>query len=178
LLGRVSRQRNRKACYAPDNTIPTLLRDAADYADPETTVSELFSNFELHPKTERYQVFQALSNSIGRASSAPVFLTLPTFVSTGQIFSYLSGHGRSSASNSASLAGYKRISEPRIKEQLKINTDEAIAVGVFGVPTFIAGGNLFWGDDATNMFLNYLRDTSLFEDSEMFELHPVRLTPA
>ena len=65
---------------------------------------------------------------------------------------------------------YKRISEPRIKEQLKINTDEAIAAGVFGVPTFVAGGNLFWGDDATNMFLNYLRDPPLFEDSEMLRI--------
>ena len=65
---------------------------------------------------------------------------------------------------------YKRISEPRIKEQLKEYTDEAIAAGVFGVPSFVAGGNLFWGDDATNMFLNYLRDPSLFEDSEMLRI--------
>jgi hypothetical protein len=33
---------------------------------------ELLSNFELHPKTERYQIFQALSNSIRSARSAPV----------------------------------------------------------------------------------------------------------
>jgi 2-hydroxychromene-2-carboxylate isomerase len=65
---------------------------------------------------------------------------------------------------------YKRISEPRIKEQLKVNTDEAIAAGVFGVPTFVAGGTLFWGDDATDMFLNYLRDPSLFEDGEMLRI--------
>jgi hypothetical protein len=34
------------------------------------------------------------SNSIGSARSAPVFLTLPTFLSTGQIFNHSSGHGR------------------------------------------------------------------------------------
>jgi 2-hydroxychromene-2-carboxylate isomerase len=62
---------------------------------------------------------------------------------------------------------YMRISQSRIKEQLKANTDEAIGAGVFGVPSFVADGNLFWGDDATNMFLHYLRDPSLFEDSEM-----------
>ena len=65
---------------------------------------------------------------------------------------------------------YERISEPRIKEQLRANTDEAIAAGVFGVPSFVANGYLFWGDDATNMFLNYLRDPSLFEDSEMLRI--------
>ena len=50
------------------------------------------------------------------------------------------------------------------------STDEAIAAGVFGVPSFVADGNLFWGDDATNMFLNYLRDPLLFEDSEMLRI--------
>ena len=83
------------------------------------------------------------------------------------IFHFIYGKGRN-LEDEASITelgtsmgiadAYKRISEPRIKEQLKINTDEAIAAGVFGVPTFVAGGTLFWGDDATNMFLNYLRD--------------------
>ena len=95
------------------------------------------------------------------------------------IFNFIYGEGRN-LEDEASITelgtsmgiadAYKRISEPRIKEQRKINTDEAIAAGVFGVPTFIAGGNLFWGDDATNMFLNYLRDPSLFEDSEMLRI--------
>jgi 2-hydroxychromene-2-carboxylate isomerase len=65
---------------------------------------------------------------------------------------------------------YNRISDTSVKEQLKANTDGAIAAGVFGVPTFVVDGNLFWGDDATNMFLNYLRDPALFEDSEMLRI--------
>jgi 2-hydroxychromene-2-carboxylate isomerase len=95
------------------------------------------------------------------------------------IFHFIYGEGRN-LEDEASITelgtslgiadAYKRISEPCIKEQLRINTDEAIAAGVFGVPTFVAGGNLFWGDDATNMFLNYLRDPSLFEDSEMLRI--------
>ncbi|HEX3944213.1 MAG TPA: 2-hydroxychromene-2-carboxylate isomerase [Rhizomicrobium sp.] len=95
------------------------------------------------------------------------------------IFNFIYGEGRN-LEDETSITGlgaslgirdaYRRISESRIKEQLKANTDEAIAAGVFGVPCFVAGGNLFWGDDATNMFLNYLREPSLFEDSEMLRI--------
>lgn len=61
----------------------------------------------------------------------------------------------------------RRISEPRFKEELKANTDAAIADGVFGVPTFIVEGELFWGDDATEMLLNFLNDRSLFDETDM-----------
>lgn len=33
------------------------------------------------------------------------------------------------------------------KQALREQTDEAFRLGIFGVPTFIAGGELFWGDD-------------------------------
>jgi 2-hydroxychromene-2-carboxylate isomerase len=41
-----------------------------------------------------------------------------------------------------------RASEPAIKQQLRDATDGAIAAGVFGVPTVLAGGELFWGCDS------------------------------
>jgi 2-hydroxychromene-2-carboxylate isomerase len=93
-----------------------------------------------------------------------------------RIFHFIYGEGRNLDDESsinalgASLGiadAYERITEAGIKQQLKANTDAAIAAGVFGVPTFVSGGNIFWGDDATNMFLNYLRDPGLFEESEM-----------
>jgi 2-hydroxychromene-2-carboxylate isomerase len=34
-----------------------------------------------------------------------------------------------------------------VKDALRSATDEALAFGVFGVPTVIVGGRLFWGDD-------------------------------
>lgn len=40
-----------------------------------------------------------------------------------------------------------RAQEPAAKAALRRQTDEAIAAGVFGVPTMIAGGELFWGYD-------------------------------
>ncbi|HEX3510909.1 MAG TPA: DsbA family protein [Solirubrobacteraceae bacterium] len=39
------------------------------------------------------------------------------------------------------------IGRQEIKDALREVTDEAISAGVFGVPTVIAGGSLFWGDD-------------------------------
>jgi 2-hydroxychromene-2-carboxylate isomerase len=40
-----------------------------------------------------------------------------------------------------------RAAEPGAKEALRRETSEAIARGVFGVPTMIAGPDLFWGND-------------------------------
>lgn len=37
--------------------------------------------------------------------------------------------------------------DPAVKAQLRANTDGALAVGVFGVPTVVVAGVVFWGDD-------------------------------
>jgi 2-hydroxychromene-2-carboxylate isomerase len=37
--------------------------------------------------------------------------------------------------------------DPAVKQQLKKNTEEAVARGVFGAPTFFVGGEMFWGQD-------------------------------
>ena len=41
----------------------------------------------------------------------------------------------------------ERIGSPEIKERLRANTEEALDAGVFGVPTFVWEGELFWGHD-------------------------------
>jgi 2-hydroxychromene-2-carboxylate isomerase len=38
-------------------------------------------------------------------------------------------------------------STPDIKESLRTRNDEAVALGVFGVPTVTVGEQLFWGED-------------------------------
>ena len=50
------------------------------------------------------------------------------------------------------------LSQPQVKQALLDNTNEAIAHGVFGVPTLIIDGELFWGHDAVEMFCDYLND--------------------
>lgn len=39
------------------------------------------------------------------------------------------------------------LSDPAVKQDLRSVNDEALAAGVFGVPTVLVGGELFWGDD-------------------------------
>jgi len=36
---------------------------------------------------------------------------------------------------------------PEAKERLRANTTEAIALGIFGAPSFVIGSELFWGHD-------------------------------
>jgi len=49
-----------------------------------------------------------------------------------------------------------RVGEPDVKARLHANTDAAIARGVYGVPTFDVSGELFWGDDALPMMLDFI----------------------
>jgi 2-hydroxychromene-2-carboxylate isomerase len=51
-----------------------------------------------------------------------------------------------------------------VKAQLKAHTDEALALDVFGVPTFAVDGKLFWGLDALPLLKAYLSGDSWFND--------------
>jgi 2-hydroxychromene-2-carboxylate isomerase len=92
------------------------------------------------------------------------------------IFAHIWEHGRAADSADA-LAPVARelgiadaaaaIAEPSVKQQLAANGADAIALQIFGVPTLVIDGQLFWGNDATSMALAYLHDPQLFEDDEM-----------
>jgi 2-hydroxychromene-2-carboxylate isomerase len=60
-----------------------------------------------------------------------------------------------------------RIESAEVKSALRRNTDEAIARGVFGVPTLAIGEELFWGVDATAMAAEYVAAGCSFADPEM-----------
>jgi 2-hydroxychromene-2-carboxylate isomerase len=60
----------------------------------------------------------------------------------------------------------RRIATPEVKDELRRNTDEAIARGVFGVPTLAIGDMLFWGADATEMARDYVAAGCRFTDPE------------
>ena len=60
-----------------------------------------------------------------------------------------------------------RISAPEVKDELRRNTDEAIARGVFGVPTLALGHELFWGVDATAMEIDYALAGCRYDDPEI-----------
>jgi 2-hydroxychromene-2-carboxylate isomerase len=56
------------------------------------------------------------------------------------------------------------------KASLRANTAEAIAAGVFGVPTLAIGDALFWGNDAHGFAVAALQDPALLDDGEMRRL--------
>lgn len=49
-----------------------------------------------------------------------------------------------------------------VKQQLRINGENAIAANVFGVPTAVVDNRCFWGMDSTDMLLAYLRGDPFF----------------
>ena len=79
-------------------------------------------------------------------------------------------HGGAEAGDAARLQGLTRQLSPQrapdsdeVKAQLKANTDEAIARGVFGVPTFAVDDKLFWGLDALPMLASCLSGDPWFD---------------
>jgi len=72
------------------------------------------------------------------------------------------------------------LSEPRVKERLRANTDWAIGRGVFGVPTLVVGEEFFWGHDAMDMALDYVADPQAFNSPDMRSLEalPIGLARA
>ena len=49
-----------------------------------------------------------------------------------------------------------------VKARLRRNTDEALALGLFGVPSMVAGGRVFWGLDALPMLRESLDGAAWF----------------
>ena len=58
------------------------------------------------------------------------------------------------------------IARDEVKRELQANGEEAIRLGVFGVPTLKVRDELFWGNDATGLALAYARDPAIL-DAEM-----------
>lgn len=58
------------------------------------------------------------------------------------------------------------IARTNVKDTLRANTDAALAAGVYGVPTFALGAELYWGSDATAMIEDRLADPGVFDTAE------------
>jgi len=61
----------------------------------------------------------------------------------------------------------RRLAETAVKDELRANTDLAIQSGVFGVPSFAIGEQVFWGSDALDFAAAYLTDPGILDDAEM-----------
>jgi 2-hydroxychromene-2-carboxylate isomerase len=60
-----------------------------------------------------------------------------------------------------------RLGDQAIKDALRQETEQAIARGVFGVPTLIVDEELFWGADAMDFVEAYLADPGIVATAEM-----------
>ncbi len=60
-----------------------------------------------------------------------------------------------------------RLGDQAIKDALRRETEQAIARGVFGVPTLIVDEELFWGADAMDFVEAYLADPGIVATAEM-----------
>ncbi len=102
-----------------------------------------------------------------------------TRAAVGTIFDYVWGEGGDvhGATGLAALGARlgvddvaALIADREVKQGLRSNTEQAIAAGVYGVPTFVVDGELFWGFDVTDMLLDYLADPAFMRDPEMQRL--------
>jgi 2-hydroxychromene-2-carboxylate isomerase len=66
--------------------------------------------------------------------------------------------------------GKEELESAEVKNALRNNTESAIQRGVFGVPTFDADGELFWGADSIEFLKAFLKDSSVVKNQEMQRL--------
>ncbi len=67
------------------------------------------------------------------------------------------------AALTAQLAPQRAVDGDDVKSQLKMHSDEALAQGIFGVPTLVVDGKAFWGLDALPMLRDYLSGHDWFQ---------------
>ncbi|TFH29878.1 MAG: 2-hydroxychromene-2-carboxylate isomerase [Myxococcales bacterium] len=67
-----------------------------------------------------------------------------------------------------------RIQEPEVKKGLLDASHEAIQLGVFGVPTMIVDGELFWGNDSFPHLARYLAGKDTVRPAELERWSAVR----
>lgn len=59
------------------------------------------------------------------------------------------------------------LREPALKSTLRMQTEAAAALGVFGVPTLVLDGEVFWGVDGVDLAQAYLDDPDVLTTAEM-----------
>lgn len=59
------------------------------------------------------------------------------------------------------------LKDPSVKQALLDNGEQAIEKGVFGVPSAVVGGEVFWGVDGFEFLLDYLADPGVIATQAM-----------
>jgi 2-hydroxychromene-2-carboxylate isomerase len=74
----------------------------------------------------------------------------------------------------ARLQPQRAAGDPAVKQELKDQTEKAIALGIFGVPTVAVDGQNFWGADALPMLASYLKADPWFSGPQWADAQRVR----
>lgn len=86
-----------------------------------------------------------------------------------------SSHSREEISRSVGVIdGDAVIAQQWVKDELRENVHHAVAAGVFGVPTVVLDGLLFWGEDSLPMLRAYLENPNLFASGDMRRLETIK----
>jgi len=83
---------------------------------------------------------------------------------------WMSGENAADPDRFAKLCAELGVPAERLmeaKDQLRQNTEEAAARGVFGVPSFVVDGEVFWGADSIEFVRAFLRDDAVLRNAEM-----------
>ena len=58
----------------------------------------------------------------------------------------------------------ERLSDARVKDELRENTERAAQSGVFGVPSLSVDDEVFWGSDAVEFAAAYLKNPGILDE--------------
>ena len=72
--------------------------------------------------------------------------------------------------------GPEQLADQQVKDLLRNNTEEAAARGVFGVPSFVVDGEVFWGADSLELLKAFLADPAVLKSEEMRRLETLPAT--
>jgi 2-hydroxychromene-2-carboxylate isomerase len=86
---------------------------------------------------------------------------------------WMTGENATGPDRFAKLCAELGVPQERLmeaKDALRKNTEEAVKAGVFGVPSFVAEGEVFWGADSIDFVGAFLRDQRVLRNDEMRRL--------
>lgn len=96
-----------------------------------------------------------------------------SFEQIERAYHFIFGEGRDAETEFLAFAQRLGITDPlplvssaEVKQRLQANTQEAIASGVFGVPSLVLRDRVFWGSDTVEWALKFLQEPDLFERPE------------
>jgi len=88
-------------------------------------------------------------------------------------FGFIFGEGRDPELELDALAAQlgvgdaaELVARPEVKQRLIANTEQAINQGVFGVPSLVLRGQVFWGNDTVEWATRFLNEPDLFARPE------------